>query len=274
MNLTIHTYLQYEAFSYQTSCFPSKHSWLVSLVLLAIFHDSFNPLHSFILFPGVAIMKFPHILVVCLASFLSVSLAIPVGSDDGQGPPKERDKGKGKAPPPSRPGTPTPADDPNVPLPGRNGWYTDPRTGVTTMYYGDDTMPEHMRHTDRNQQRFPENAKPKELASDQPVDPKNRNNALHNVPKAPPHPVTGRPRVKDEKLPNMFHNPNHDKTTTVEYRDEEESSGKDPKGKKAEEAKAKSKPADRPWNAGPSGLSKCMFFGHRGSTWIASIHTD
>ena len=203
-------------------------------------------------------MKFPHIIVVCLAYFLSISFAVPLGSDDGQDPAKKLDKGKGKAPP-SRPGTPTPADDPGVPLPGRNGWYTDPRTGTTTLYYGDDTMPEHMRHTDRNQQRFPENREPKGLADDQPGPNKNRNNALHNVPQAPPHPVTGRPRVKDEKLPNMFHNPNHDKTTTVEYRDEEESSGKTTGDKKPEEGKTKSTAADRPWNVGPEGLSKYLF---------------
>ncbi|KAF8187789.1 hypothetical protein BJ912DRAFT_969671 [Pholiota molesta] len=40
--------------------------------------------------------------------------------------------------PPSQPLTPTPEDDPSVPLPGRTGIHVDPHTGVVTMYYGDD----------------------------------------------------------------------------------------------------------------------------------------
>jgi hypothetical protein len=133
------------------------------------------------------------------------------------------DKGKGRAQDdPPRANTPTPNDDPEVPLPGRSGWYRDPNTGLTTAFYGDDQMPNHMRHTDRNQQLHPSNRDPMPINTG----PSNRPDALRNIPPAPAHPVTKDSRVKDEKPPNMFKIPNSKTQTTVEYRDEMESSGK------------------------------------------------
>ena len=154
-------------------------------------------------------------LFLCLFS-LAAAIPVPTGGD-----PAKDDKGKGRAvDPSSRPHTPTPEDDPNVPLPGRSGIHTDPHTHVVTMYYGDDALPEHMGHLQRNQDSFPHNRNALPLSTH---DDRNRQNALHNVPAAPPHPVTHEPRVRDEKLPNMLHNPHHQTSTTVEYLPDSES---------------------------------------------------
>jgi hypothetical protein len=155
---------------------------------------------------------------ICTLFFclLSLAAAIPVpGPNDGK-----VDKGKGRADPPSRPHTPTPEDDPSVPLPGRTGTHTDARTGVVTLHYGDDHLHEHMGHLQRNQAAFPHNRNPNPLSGHAE---RNRDHALHNIPTAGNHPVTGLPRVRDEKLPNMLHNPHHATSTTVEYLPDRES---------------------------------------------------
>lgn len=139
------------------------------------------------------------------------------------------DKGKGRAvdppsqppsPPSSRPHTPTPEQDPSVPLPGRTGIHTDTKTGVVTLHYGDDKLPEHMGHVQRNQAEFPHNRQPNPLAG---PSEKNRAHALQNIPTAGKHPVTKEPRVRDEKSLNMLHNPHHSTSTTVEYLPRKES---------------------------------------------------
>ncbi|KAF8187781.1 hypothetical protein BJ912DRAFT_969655 [Pholiota molesta] len=120
----------------------------------------------------------------------------------------------------NRPHTPTPEDDPSVPLPGRTGTHTDARTGVVTLHYGDDHLHEHMGHLQRNQAAFPHNRNPNPLSGHAE---RNRDHALHNIPTAGNHPVTGLPRVRDEKLLNMLHNPHHATSTTVEYLPDRES---------------------------------------------------
>ena len=67
-----------------------------------------------------------------------------------------------------------------------------------------------MRHVQRNQVLHPENRQPMVLAHS---NDDNRDNALRDIP-----------TVSDEKHPAKFHNPNHAITTTVEHRDEKESS--------------------------------------------------
>lgn len=155
---------------------------------------------------------------VCTLFFcvLSLCAAIPVPTDDGKPP---VDKGKGRAvdppsPPPSHPHTPTPEQDSSVPLPGRTGMHTDPHTDVVTMHYGDDNLHEHMGHLQRNQAAFPHNRNPNPLSV---KSERNRPHALHNIPAAGKHPVTGLEMVRDEKLPQMLHNPHHSTSTTVEY---------------------------------------------------------
>jgi len=49
---------------------------------------------------------------------------------------------------------PRPVDEP---LPGRAGVTVD-ENGVSTAHYGDDWLPEHMRHVQANQEEFPANA--------------------------------------------------------------------------------------------------------------------
>jgi hypothetical protein len=91
---------------------------------------------------------------------------------------------------------------------------------VVTLYYGDDKLAEHMRHLQRNQAEFPHNRHPNPLTG---PSEQNRKNALHNIPLPVRHPVTGLPRVRDEKLLNMLHNPHHATSTTVEYLPDKES---------------------------------------------------
>jgi len=177
-------------------------------------------LHIFIhlIFKSSVTMK--HYALFALFVFLvSFGTAIPIPGGDGD---KLLDKGKGRAvdtPPPSRPPTPRPEDDPTVPLPGRTGIHTDPNTNVVTLHYGDDHLHEHMGHLQRNQADFPHNRNPMSLATDD----RNRDNALHNIPTAGPHPVTGENRVRDEKMLNMLNNPHHATSTSVEYLPESES---------------------------------------------------
>ena len=163
-------------------------------------------------------------LLLCLTS---LGIAAPTsGSPKGSNgnDPQKPDKGKGRAsspsPPNSRPNTPTPEHDSKVPLPGRSGIHTDDQAGIATMYYGDDNMPGHMGHLQRNLAAFPHNRNP--MGPTRPND-KNRQFALANVPSAQPHPVTGEPRVRDEKMLQMLHNPHHSTSTTVEYLPEQES---------------------------------------------------
>lgn len=158
---------------------------------------------------------------ICTLFFciLSLSAAIPIpGPNDGK-PPVDKGKGRSSSPP-SRPHTPTPEDDPSVPLPGRTGTHTDPSTGVVTLHYGDDNLHEHMGHLQRNQATHPHNRNPNPLSDHSE---RNRDHALHNIPTAGNHPVTGLARVRDEKLPNMLHNPHHATSTTVEYLPDAES---------------------------------------------------
>jgi len=112
---------------------------------------------------------------------------------------------------------------PDPPLPGRSGVSTD-ANGESWAHYGDDDLPEHGRHIDRNQAKHPGNhgAFPLAEGGQGAV---NRKEALKGVDPAGTHPATGWPRVKDEKLPAMLDNPDHKDKTTVEYRSGIESSG-------------------------------------------------
>jgi hypothetical protein len=85
--------------------------------------------------------------------------------------------------PPSQPLTPTPEDDPSVPLPGRTGIHI----------------------------------------SDHSESERDRDAALHDIPVAGNHPVTGVARVRDVQPPIMLHNPYRATSTTVEYLPEAES---------------------------------------------------
>lgn len=170
-------------------------------------------------------MKSQVFLTFFLAFLASSATAFPAGSDDEQGPSKEA-KGKGRAQSPSPGGysTPSPQDDPSVPLPGRSGTHTDRNTGLVTGFYGDDRMPGHMRHLERNQAANPDNRRPMGLQSNQPGANQNRPDALRGVPRAPDHRVTKEPQVRDEKPPNSL---NHGGSgLSVEYRQKYESDGK------------------------------------------------
>ena len=126
------------------------------------------------------------------------------------------------SPPPSAPGTPEPGAE--APLPGRSGVSTQQSpdgTNVHTAHYGDDHIPGHMNHVDRNQQMFPANRGSFPLSGGG-----NRPQALQGIAPAGPHPVTGEPQDRDEKLPNMLDVPNRQDRTTVENRPKSESRGK------------------------------------------------
>lgn len=154
--------------------------------------------------------------ILALFFFISVTLAVPVPVREGKQravEPTTPEHSRPPSPDNAHPSTPPP-DPPlsHPPLPGRSGHHT--VNGLTTVYYGDDDLPGHMRHVQRNQALHPENANPMGLAHNSD---RNRADALHGI-------VTKDGKVRDEKNPAMFHNPNHDKTTTVEYRDPHESS--------------------------------------------------
>lgn len=119
---------------------------------------------------------------------------------------------------------PTPPDI----LPGRSG-VTTAANGDIWANYGDDDLPEHDRHVDRNQAKHPENrgtfGVAKEIPGVTDASAQNRKEALQGVAPVGKHPVAGWPLVKDEKLPAMLDNPDHKDKTTVEYRSGIESSG-------------------------------------------------
>ena len=94
-------------------------------------------------------------------------------------------------PRPSRDATPQ-----DAPLPGRSGTSVDSQ-GKATAYYGDDFLPQHMRHVEDNQKEFPQNAGYFPVNSDGEED--RRHKIGPNTMRAGPDPVTGFPRVKDEK---------------------------------------------------------------------------
>lgn len=127
-------------------------------------------------------------------------LASPFPGNGGGYDLSERDAGPGPAPPDI--------------LPGRSGVTTD-ANGDSWANYGDDDLPEHGCHVDRNQAKYPENKGSFGLAA---WSEQNRKAALQGVDSAGKQPVAGWPRVKDEKLPAMLDNPDHKGKTTVEYR--------------------------------------------------------
>ncbi|KAG6816127.1 hypothetical protein H0H93_008504 [Arthromyces matolae] len=163
---------------------------------------------------------YPLILSFTILTLISASPAPGLGDKSQQGKGKGRAVGAPPSPSPPKPPTPTPENDPSVPLPGRTDVHTDPTTQVSTLYYGDDKLPEHMGHLQRNQAQFPHNRNPMSLSSNPDL---NRANALRNVPSAPNNPMSNSERVRDEKMPAMLHNPHHATSTTVEYLDKHES---------------------------------------------------
>lgn len=107
-------------------------------------------------------------------------------------------------------------------LPGRSGWERNDATGETDIKYGDDWLKGHMNHLSRNQAQYPSNRDFMGVTKDD----TNRKSALHNVEPATRHRTLKYQQVRDEKLPNMLNNPNHDTQTTVEHREKAESDGK------------------------------------------------
>lgn len=105
------------------------------------------------------------------------------------------------------------------PLPGRTESHYDPTTGIATAYYGDDRMPEHMGHVQRNQAQRPENRLPMPASENHELE-QNRQEALRGILSGGLFrtyaPLLGN-RVRDEKHPAMFSNEHHSTTTTVEY---------------------------------------------------------
>lgn len=83
---------------------------------------------------------------------------------------------------------------PEDPLPGRTA-VTQDSTGLVTGHYGDDFLPQHMRHVQDNQDEFPQNKEPFDY---NPFGAKERPQKIGGA-SVGPHPVTGEPRVKDEK---------------------------------------------------------------------------
>jgi hypothetical protein len=83
-----------------------------------------------------------------------------------------------------------------TPLPGRTGTSID-ANGVVTGHYGDDWMQEHMRHVQDSQREFPQNKGA--------FDVNNQDDRYAKIGDKPVgrHPVSGEPRVKDEKPLNM-----------------------------------------------------------------------
>lgn len=111
---------------------------------------------------------------------------------------------------------PTPADDVDVPLPGKSGVFYHEPNGNAYLYYGDDTKG-HTKHLAMNQELYPENRLPMKHAS-QAQGQKNRDEALRGIP------ARGREVVRDEKPIASLLSKNHAKTTTVQYLPERESS--------------------------------------------------
>lgn len=161
-------------------------------------------------------LNFLFSLFVCL---FALATGAPIPSGKGS----ETDKGSDNNPPRAR--TPTPNDSPNVPLPGRTGVYPDLRAGVATLFYGDDDMPEHMAHLQRNQAKYPSNKDPMPFLPAREKN-KNRAEALRFVQ---PGGYWPNPHIKldlayrDEKHLAMFNNPHHAHTTTVEMLPKKES---------------------------------------------------
>ena len=67
--------------------------------------------------------------------------------------------------PTSRPPTPTPENDPSVPLPGRSGIDVQPgKPAIVTAFYGDADLQLHAKHVQDNQAMYPSNRNPMLLA--------------------------------------------------------------------------------------------------------------
>ncbi|KAF9463952.1 hypothetical protein BDZ94DRAFT_1321495 [Collybia nuda] len=141
--------------------------------------------------------------------FFLASLGAAAPVDNGKVPAVSNSKA------PSQQGVP-----PTKPLPGRTGIHTNDATRITTLYYGDDNLPEHMGHLQRNQAQYPHNRRPMSLA---PNARENRKAALQLIQVGGKHPVSGFSRARDEKMPAMLNNLQHSTSTTVEYLPEYES---------------------------------------------------
>ena len=114
------------------------------------------------------------------------------------------------------------AEPKDQPLPGRTDTSIG-KDGVITAWYGDDSLPQHMQHVIDSQAKYPGNA------GDFPYNPdaaKNRKARLKGISPAGVDPVTGEPRVKDEKTLASQINPNQNTDTTVRFLPHYESGGK------------------------------------------------
>ncbi|KAI6523397.1 hypothetical protein MCOR10_005228 [Pyricularia oryzae] len=97
-------------------------------------------------------------------------------------------------------------------LPGRTTWYKEKQTNQTVRCYGDDMMPEHMRHVQESQRDFPGNADEYTLL---PGRKGLRGKRLKKLPSAGRNPQSGVSRVKDEKTTNHLDNKNWREDTTI-----------------------------------------------------------
>ncbi|KJA17051.1 hypothetical protein HYPSUDRAFT_206508 [Hypholoma sublateritium FD-334 SS-4] len=110
----------------------------------------------------------------------------------------------------------TPADNPDVPLPGRHGSYFDAKNEVMVAKYGDIHLPQHMNHVIQNQELHPSNRQPMDYVTSSKSRDRNRYEALRNIDTIPG-------KARDEKHPAMFNNAEHDSTTTVQLLSKTES---------------------------------------------------
>ncbi|KAI7916584.1 hypothetical protein M0657_008535 [Pyricularia oryzae] len=97
-------------------------------------------------------------------------------------------------------------------LPGRTTWYKEKQTNQIVRCYGDDMMPEHMRHVQESQRDFPGNADEYTLL---PGRKGLRGKRLEKLPSAGRNLQSGVSRVKDEKTTNHLDNKNWREDTTI-----------------------------------------------------------
>lgn len=109
------------------------------------------------------------------------------------------------------------------PLPGRTDTSVDGNT--VTGFWGDDRIPEHMRHKQDSLAEFPSNGDPVPY---DPMGSRNRDKKLKGIAPAGTHPVTKEPRVLDETPLASQGHPNQDAQTTVRKLPHYESGGRRP----------------------------------------------
>lgn len=141
-------------------------------------------------------------LFLCFGLLIS-ALPLPFPSSDHEITPRQVafDKRTGNDNQPNIPGppkTPTPEDDPEVPVPGKSGVYYQRKKNLVWFMYGDD-LREHAEHIMLNHKKNPVNRLPMKLAGIKEHH-DNRQNALRGIPTQPE-------MARDEKPPAAFQYP-------------------------------------------------------------------